>query len=300
MGASTSIKYNNVPIVDGQFGTWAPIGAEQVAGGYTVVMKLGSTNQFTIWSTDANGNYLSNTSTMTNTDSRLTSLESSFSQDLNGDGFIGASVVTVIEALGSTQLALVGNNYYFTSGGSNLSLKYANTAIVVGQFGAWKPIAAEQTAGGYSVVMQLSDTDQYTIWSTDANGNYLSNTAVMSGTDSLLTSVESSFQQDINLDGAIAGVSKVVIEAHASTELDQAGNNYYLYGGSTNVSLKYNNVSTTVGQFGSWTPIAAERIAEGYTVVLKYGSADQYTIWSTDINGNYISNTAVMTGAVRD
>ena len=44
-----------------QFGTWTPIGAVQVdGGGYDVAWKNTGTDQYTVWSTDSNGNYLSN------------------------------------------------------------------------------------------------------------------------------------------------------------------------------------------------------------------------------------------------
>ena len=44
------------------------------------------------------------------------------------------------------------------------------------------------------------------------------------------------------------------------------------------------------GQFGAWTPIGAEKTATGYEIAWKSGSADLYTLWTTDNNGNYISN----------
>ena len=77
-------------------------------------------------------------------------------------------------------------------------------AIVQGQFGQLdRPIGAEQTAGGYSVVLKLGTADQYTVWTTDGSGNYLSNSAVVAGSDCRVTSLESSFQQDLNGDGTI-------------------------------------------------------------------------------------------------
>jgi hypothetical protein len=47
---------------------------------------------------------------------------------------------------------------------------------VAGQFGAWAPIGAEQTATGYEVAWKNGNADQYTIWNTDSGGNYLSKT----------------------------------------------------------------------------------------------------------------------------
>ena len=74
----------------GQFGGWTPIGAEQTATGYEVAWKLAGTNQYSVWTTDSNGNYISNSSASCREPApALESLETSFHQDLNGDGMIG-------------------------------------------------------------------------------------------------------------------------------------------------------------------------------------------------------------------
>ena len=46
---------------------------------------------------------------------------------------------------------------------------------VAGQFGAWAPIGAEQTASGYEVAWKIAGADQYTVWNTDSSGNYIWN-----------------------------------------------------------------------------------------------------------------------------
>ena len=79
--------------MDGQFGAWAPIGAEKTATGYEVAWKDASTGLYTAWNTDNNGNYVSNVSGLTGyvsgTSTAMESLETSFHQDLNNDGYIG-------------------------------------------------------------------------------------------------------------------------------------------------------------------------------------------------------------------
>ena len=81
--------------MDGQFGGWAPIGAEKTATGYQVAWKDASTGLYTAWNTDNNGNYVSHISALTGfvsgTNTALKSLETSFNQDLNGDGSIAGS-----------------------------------------------------------------------------------------------------------------------------------------------------------------------------------------------------------------
>ena len=113
-------------------------------------------------------------------------------------------LTTVIESFGSTSLVAVGNNYFLdNSAGSGPELKYGGAAVVAGQFGAWTPIGAEQTATGYEVAWKIPGADQYTVWTTDSNGNYLSNIGTVSGTSTALESLETSFHQDLNGDGVI-------------------------------------------------------------------------------------------------
>jgi len=76
---------------------------------------------------------------------------------------IGLPVHT-IESFGSTSLAQIGNNYFLGAGTAAPLLKYAGAAVMAGQFGAWAPIATEQTASGYEVGWKLAGADQYTAW----------------------------------------------------------------------------------------------------------------------------------------
>ncbi len=88
--AGPSLKYGGADYVVGQFGAWTPIGAEKTATGYEVAWHNTSTGQYTVWSTDSNGNYVSNIVAVgSGTSVALESIESSFHQDLNGDGTIG-------------------------------------------------------------------------------------------------------------------------------------------------------------------------------------------------------------------
>ena len=192
-------------------------------------------------------------------------------------------------------MAQVGSNYALnpSGGGTGPLLKYGSV-ITVGQYGAWTFIGAEQISGGYEVALNLPGSDQYTVWNTDANGNFVSNGTggIVSGASTALKSLEPSFQQDLNGDGVI-GIpsSATVIEAYGNTSLTVVGNNYALNpsGGGTGPLLKYGSV-VTVGQYGAWTFIGAEQISGGYEVALYLPGSDQYTVWNTDANGNVVSN----------
>ena len=93
---------------------------------------------------------------------------------------------------------------------SGPQLKISGAAVTVGQFGAWTPLGAEQTAGGYQVVWKNGGADQYVVWNTDSNGNFLSQGAVLSGTSLALESLETTFGQDLNGDGTIGVVTTVI------------------------------------------------------------------------------------------
>ena len=128
------------------------------------------------------------------TSSALESLEPSFHQDLNGDGVIGVPT-TVIEAAGSTSLVQVGSNFFLDpASGTGPALKYGGAPVVAGQFGPYAPIAAEQTAGGYEVALEDVATDQFSIWNTDSNGNFLSY-AVYSGSSTRLRRLRRAFSR---------------------------------------------------------------------------------------------------------
>src|ERR1700733_2618198 len=106
-GAGPSLKYAGAAVVASQFDAWTPIGAIQTATGYEVAWKGPGADQYTVWDTDSSGNYTSNVTggAVSGSSVTLESLETSFHQDLNGDGVIDTPT-TVIEATGNIRLAL--------------------------------------------------------------------------------------------------------------------------------------------------------------------------------------------------
>ena len=221
-GSGPELKSGGAAVTAGQFGAWTEIGAEQTSTGYEVAFKNTATNLYTVWSTDSSGNYTANiVGALSGTDPGLESFETTFHQDLNGDGSIGVPT-TVIEASGSTSLVQVGSNYFLDAigSGSGPELKSGGVASVAGQFGgAWTPIGAEQASGGYDVAFKDMATNRYTVWSTDSSGNYTANViGAVSGTDPSLESFETSFHQDLNGDGVIG-----VPASHTGPTLELAG-----------------------------------------------------------------------------
>jgi putative lipoic acid-binding regulatory protein len=290
------LHYGGSVVTTGEFGTWTLIGAVQVAGGgYDIAWHDPSSGLYTVWSTDSNGNYLSNPiGVVAGSSTALEALETTFTQDLNNDGTIGIPKV-VIQTDGTTALTEVGTNYFLnpTGGGSGPELHYGGSVVTTAEFGTWTPIGAVQVAGGgYDIAWHDPSSGLYTVWSTDSNGNYLSNPiGVIAGSSTALEALETTFTQDLNNDGTI-GILKVVIQTDGTTALTEVGTNYFLNptGGGSGPELHYGGPVVTAGEFGTWTPIGAVQVTGGYDIAWHDPSSGLYTVWSTDSNGNYLSN----------
>jgi hypothetical protein len=227
----------------------------------------------------------------------LESLESSFQQDLNGDGIIGVPT-TLIESSGTTSLLQGAGTYlmYPVGGTSGPQILYGGAPVAVGSLGPWVAIAAEQESFGYEVVWRAGSANQYTAWFLDGFGNYVWSTAVVTSTSYVLETLESSLHQDVNGDGLV-GPTTTLIEAQGLTKFMQVADAYVMYpnNGSNGIVLDANGAQVVAGQFGAWNPLAAEQVAGGYEVLWKFGSADQYTVWLVDGAGNYLGSTAITT-----
>jgi serralysin len=280
-------------VIAGQFGAWTPIAAEATASGYEIAWKVAGANRYSVWGTDANGNYVANlVAATTGNDPALVSTEASFQQDINGDGQISTGR-TPIETHGATTLALGSNHFYLQDNtGTGPTLKFGGTDVVAGQFGAWTPIAAESTGSGYEIawkvtgaksVLGLEHRRERQLPRQSGRGSHGQRPSPrLDGTPrSSRTS---------NGDGLISA-ARTPIETHGVTTLALGNNHFYLQDNTgAGPTLKMGGIDVVAGQFGAWTPIAAESTGSGYEVAWKVTSADQYSVWNTDANGNYVSN----------
>jgi hypothetical protein len=127
-------------------------------------------------------------------------------------------------------------------------LKYGGADVVVGQWGGWVPIGAVQTASGYDVAWAVPGANEYTIWTTDSNGNFLSNDGILSANSTTLESYDAVFGQDLNG----AGVSGPVIAAGATLEIDSPYAGPVTFAGSTG-ALQLENPSSFTGTVAGLT-----------------------------------------------
>ena len=140
----------------------------------------------------------------------LEKLETTFGQDLNGDGTIGvpAQSVTVFQTDGSTSLAQMGNDYYLLAAGttSGVELSYLGLPVTPSFMGTWSPLGAVATQSGYDVAWKNSVTGTYQVWSVNSNGAFTGNllsAGGSSGSSAALEKLETTFGQDLNGDGTI-------------------------------------------------------------------------------------------------
>ena len=202
------------PVTPAEYATWSPIGAVATQSGYDVAWKSSVTGTYQVWTVNSSGAY---TGTLlpnggsSGSSAALEQLETTFGQDLNGDGTIGPSQ-TVISSNGAISLVEVGNQYYIDNiSGSQIALNYQSSPIVDGQAGAWNPVAAVQTTTGYEVAWNMTGTNEDTVVNFDSNGNLVSDTVgIVSGTSQAITITRGASQE-------LAGADTGSVTFNAST-----------------------------------------------------------------------------------
>src|SRR4051812_27597900 len=93
------LRYNGSAVVVGQFGNASPIAVEQKGSGYQIAWKVSGAVQFNVWNTDISGNFQSYTPLVSGSSAALKSFETSFNQDLNGDGVIGVAATGAVSGV---------------------------------------------------------------------------------------------------------------------------------------------------------------------------------------------------------
>ena len=122
-----------------------------------------------------------------------------------------ASAALTVTISAQAKVSKVRNHYYVSTSKTDPILTYAGAPVVTDQT-AGRRSARCRRQRGMRLSGRLTGADQYTVWNTDSNGNFVSDTlGVVSGTSYALESLETSFQQDLNGDGTI-GLTTTVIE----------------------------------------------------------------------------------------
>jgi hypothetical protein len=207
-GTGPLLEYQGGAVTAGEFGAGvAPVAARPQGGDYLVVWSLGG-NQYTVWNTDANGNYISSAAgILSNTSTTMESLEVAFTETFSGGGSTGSIATTPIGT--NALLSQIGNVFELkpTGSGTGPLLEYQGGLVTAGEFGSTvAPVEAVKTATGYEVAWSLGG-NQYTVWNTDANGNYTTSaTGAVYGQSFALEDLETTFGEDLNGDGKLSAV----------------------------------------------------------------------------------------------
>jgi serralysin len=223
----------------------------------------------------------------------LENYETALHQDLNGDGVIGipSAAVTVIQTDVSTSLVQVGSNYFMYpvggSSGPELSFNGAPVVAGAGQFSGWAPIGAVQTPTGYDVAWKDAATNQYSVWTTDSSGNFVSSTGAIAPTSTTLETYETTLHQDLNGDGFVGIPPAPVRSAASSSAVSQAvsvkiaSSDTFIFGGGPGAGDVAPNTGTmghdawiAGGHPAAWmqeTP-ASELLAQTHSMVEGHGT----------------------------
>jgi serralysin len=208
-----------------------------------------------------------------------------------------------LESFGATSLTQVINHFFLRSSlGAGPMLSLQGVGVRIGEFDAWKPIAAEKVGTEYKVAWRNGNANQFRVWNAALDGSYVSSaTDIVTGSDNTLQSLERTFQQDLNGDGRI-GLIATTLEAFGTTYLVKLGNQFFLHDAAgSGPLLKYQGAPVLDGQLDPWRPIAAEKTASGYQVVWKNAAANQYSVWNVANDGGFVgSATGILAGTNPD
>ena len=162
----------------------------------------------------------------------------------------------------------------------------SGVAVTVGQFGTWTPIGVEKTWAEPAI---WSSGSTARLMSTPCGRSTAAATVVaerhVSGTSAEIQSLEPGFNQNLNGVGGIppsSSPSERPPWPTLRTSLSSTGS-------SLGPQIWQSGALVTVGQFGAYTPIAAEATASGYQVAWKNGALDEYIVWNIDGSGNWLS-----------
>ena len=202
-GGGPLLELNGGVVTAGQFAAgWTPVGATQRGNGYEVAWSVPGANEYELWNVDGDGEFTgAATGILSGASAELEGVEANF-----GETFAGAGTPATPTPIGTDgQLAQVGNLFELNPSGGGPLLELGGSVVTAGQFQAgWTPVGAIQTGDGYEVAWN-TPTGLYTVWDTDAEGNFVSDPiGSVSGSSFALEDLEPSFHQDLNGDGQLS------------------------------------------------------------------------------------------------
>ena len=275
------VRYQGQPVNRDTFAGWSAIAAESTDTGFRLIWEH-TNGQYGEWHTDREGNFQSSDSPSA---AQLITLESVYQQDLNLDGSIGSSVA-IIENTGNASLLHNNQGYQIQLQDQSIQLvRYQGQPVNRDTFAGWSAIAAESTDTGFRLIWEHTN-GQYGEWHTDREGNFQSSD---SPSAAQLITLESVYQQDLNLDGSI-GSSVAIIENTGNASLLHNNQGYQIQLQDQSIQLvRYQGQPVNRDTFAGWSAIAAESTDTGFRLIWEHTNG-QYGEWHTDREGNFQSS----------
>lgn len=288
---SAFLTVGGSPIFSGQFNGYTPEAVIPVTGGFEVMFK--NATSFVGLDFNSAGAFTSAaTSVLSSGTFALQELETAFSFDLDGDGYIGP-MLTTIPSVAPDNFYTADNEFVFSSGAGPFEvLQVSGNPIISGQFNGFTPI--DMISAGTGVEVLFKSGTGFVGLDFDSNGNYTSAaTPVLAGSSFALESLEHTFFGDLNADGTYGPVY-TTLEGSGNLALTQAADVFEIWSGTSKPVLTVAGSAITSGQFNGYTPIAVMGLTGGYEVMFRNGT--NFVGLDFDRSGNYLSAaTSVLT-----
>lgn len=282
-GNTLSVSSSGQPIGTSTYPGWAAIQAEaNSAGGFDLLWRSTQGN-YALWMLDSSGSWQRSANVVDVRD-----VETRFAADINNDGHVG-HFDTAVESNGSVTLKIASQvGYFLDNGATRVSVVSGGAAVGPTTYPGWTIVQGEADGGeGYRVLWR-SQSNGYAIWDLDGNGVWRGSHGVKDVRD-----IEAQFAADVNGDGTVGHVVRLIEAAGRVDLLSRTDNRYILQDGATQVEIT--SAGATVGPttYSGWTIIQAEGDAtRGYDLLWR-SAAGQYATWHVNSDGAWQSSQTV-------
>lgn len=252
------------------------VAAETAAGDNQLLLKH-STGRAWTWSMDGDWRLESSAAPLVSRGSpAFVAAESSFSLDIDGDGFVGLPPLENVELSGVILRQAVADRKLFVDGNFvRLSSQHIAADVYSGY--GWTIVAAETVNGVNQLLLKHANAR---LWTWTMNGGWSFQTAssvIQLGTTAYF-STETAFQYDGNGDGAIGLPALSPVESTGTIlSQDTAGK---LYVDGTGVRVGGQHITAAFYSSFGWTIVAAEQVASVNKILLRKGT-DAW-VWTMD------------------
>ena len=300
--SETTITFQGKPTGPNTFAGWDIVQVENRAeGGYEVLWEH-TDGPYSYWVTDANGAYQFSRSVSAGS---LVDYETTFSADLNGDGYVGAAPKTpptILESNGDVSLGVRDDVYLFVFGDdSEVTLTYQGQPTGPNTFSGWAVVQVEDRVGGGFEILWKNSDGLYSHWIADSNGAYQFSGSVSPGS---LVDYETIFSADLNGDSSIGPppkASPTILESNGDVSLGVRDDVYLFLGSDASETiLTYQGKSTGPNTFAGWDVVQVEDRTGGGFQVLWEHTDGMYSYWTTDASGAYQFSRSVSAGSLPD